>query len=65
MVYNAHQLMKDYYTYDELMEMPLRYFFDELDFFSTKAKEIADQQAKDRLEKEVAGKSGGKKKPRG
>lgn len=64
MIYNAHALMRDYYTYDELMDMPLGHLFDEIDFFAKKAKEIADRQAKDKIENELSGRSGGKR-PRG
>ena len=60
MIYNAHALMKEYYTYDELFEMPLGDLFDELDFFAKKAKEIAQRQAREQAERELTGKQKGK-----
>lgn len=53
MCYNAYRLMREYYTYEEICEMPLGVLFDEIDFFSEKAKEIAQQQANDKIERQL------------
>jgi len=45
--------MREYYTYEEICEMPLGVLFDEIDFFSEKAKEIAQQQANDKIERQL------------
>lgn len=54
--------MKEFYTYDELMEMPLKYLFEEFDFFADRAKEIAERQANEKLESELTGRSNGSKR---
>lgn len=59
MVYNANMLMRDYYSYEQLLEMPLGMLFNEIDFFGKKAAEIAKRQADEKLKAELEGKKSG------
>lgn len=53
-------LMRDYYSYEQLMEMPLGMLFSEIDFFSKKAAEIAKRQADEKLKAELEGRKSSK-----
>ena len=55
MVYNAHAIMRDYFTYEDILEMPLGKLFDQLDFFGKKTAEIAKRQADEKLKAELTG----------
>lgn len=56
MVYNSHTVLRDYWTYEEINQMPLRDVIAEVEYFTPKLKEIARQQEADRLKAELAGK---------
>ena len=59
MVYNAHTALKEYWTYEELGNMPLRDLTDELEFFMPKLKEIAERRQAKQLEAELTGQRNG------
>lgn len=61
MVYNAHSLMKDYWSYEALLWMPLRDCIENVEYFMPKMKEIARQQETERLKSELTGKNNGMK----
>lgn len=56
MVFNAHSVLKDYWSYEELSYMPLRDIIDEVNYFTPKLRQIAKQQETARLQAELAGK---------
>lgn len=56
LVYNAHTVLKDYYSYEQLNAMPIRDVLENINYFTPKLKEIARQQEADRLKAELAGK---------
>lgn len=56
MVYNAHSILKDYWSYDEIYHMPLRNIIEEINYFMPKLKEIAKRQEAEQLKAELAGK---------
>ena len=56
MVYNAHSVMRDYWSYDEILHMPLRNIIEEINYFMPKLKEIAKRQEEERVKAELAGK---------
>jgi len=47
-------MLKDYNSWEELTWMPIKDLLDRIQFFQPKFKEIADRQAKERLEAELA-----------
>lgn len=55
MVYNAHTVLRDYYTYEEILWMPLRDVMAKVKFFTPKLKEIARYQEGERLKAEMTG----------
>ena len=55
LAYNAHTMLKEYYTYDEITAMPIRNLFAEIDKFSPKLKEIARRQEQERIKAELEG----------
>lgn len=61
MVYNAHTVMKEFWSYDELYQMPIRDVLDQLNYFMPKMKEIARRQEAERLKLELTNKNGMKK----
>ena len=64
MVYNAHTLLKDFWSYDEIYHMPLRDVIDNVEFFKPKLQEIARQREAETLKNELTGR-GKPKKPGG
>jgi hypothetical protein len=56
MVFNAHSVLKDYRSYEEINATPLRDVIEEIAYFTPKLKEIARQQEAERLKAELAGK---------
>lgn len=56
MVYNAHTVLKDYWSYEDIYNMPLRDVINEVNYFMPKLREIARRQERDRLEAELSGK---------
>lgn len=56
MVFNAHSVLKDYWSYEELSYMPIRDIIDEVNYFTPKLRQIAKQQETVRLQAELAGK---------
>ena len=56
MVFNAHSVLKDYWSYEELSYMPIRDIIDEVNYFTPKLRQIAKQQETTRLQAELAGK---------
>ncbi len=57
MVYNAHTVLKDQYSYEEIRWMPLRDCFDAVDFITPKLQEIARRQESEKIEAELTGKA--------
>jgi len=57
MVYNAHTILKDYHSYDDIMSTPLRDIIDDIEYFTPKLKEITRRQEADRLRAEFSGKA--------
>jgi len=56
LAYNGHQMLRDYWTYEEIQTMPIRGLLDEIDYFTPKLKEIARRQEEERLKAELEGK---------
>ena len=56
MVYNAHAMMKDYYTYEDIRKIPLKHLLDLIDYFKPKLREIERQQQQNALKMELIGK---------
>lgn len=57
LVYNAHASLREYYTYEELNNMPIRYLIAEVEYITPKLQEIARRQEQDRLRAEMTGKN--------
>ena len=57
LAYNAHGMLKDYYTYEEITMMPLSGLFTLIEYFRPKLREIARQQQSKALELELTGKN--------
>lgn len=53
--------MKDYWSYEDLLWMPLRDCIENVEYFMPKMKEIARQQEAERLKSELTGKRNGMK----
>lgn len=53
--YNTYTMLKDYYTFEEIGQFPLRYLFDQLKYFEPKLKEIAEMQRQEQLKSELTG----------
>lgn len=58
LVYNAHAMMRDYYTYEEIGYMPIKELFRSVEYFRPKLQEIARRQSEKQLELELQGKRG-------
>lgn len=58
LVYNAHGMLKDYYSYEEISYMPLKDLFRIVEYFRPKLQEIARRQSEQQLELELQGKKG-------
>ena len=56
LAYSAYNLLKEYYTYQEIQSMPMRNLFGEIEKFKPKFQEIARQQEMARLNAELDGK---------
>ena len=61
MIYNAHSVLRDYWSYDEIANMPLRDVISETEYFTPKLREIARRQQNEQLHAELAGKRNMKK----
>lgn len=61
MIYNAHSVLRDYWSYDEIANMPLRDVISETEYFTPKLREIARRQQSEQLQAELAGKRNMKK----
>ena len=55
-VFNAHSVLRDFRSYEDISKTPLRNVIEEIEYFTPKLKEIARQQEADRLKAELAGK---------
>ena len=58
MIYNAHSMLKDYYTYEDINSIPIKDLLSLIDYFKPKMREIANRQAKESLMLEMQGKKG-------
>lgn len=56
MQYNAHTFLNEYYTFDEIGQMPLKDLVATIEYFKPKMKEIAQRQEAERMKMELAGK---------
>lgn len=56
MQYNAHTFLSDYYTFDDIGQMPLKDLVATIEYFKPKLKEIAQRQESERLKLELSGK---------
>lgn len=56
LAYNAHVMLKEYYTFDEITWMPIGGLFREINNFKPKMREIARRQEQARLQAELEGK---------
>ena len=56
LAYNAHAMMKEYFTYDDIQAMSLRDLFSLLEYFKPKIQEIIKQQQSAQLKAELTGK---------
>lgn len=56
MAYNAHSVLRDYYTYEEIGAMPIHGLLSLVNYFTPKLREIARQQHARQLEAELTGK---------
>lgn len=56
MVYNAHSILRDYWSYEEIYWMPLKNVIAEIEYFTPKLREIAQRQANQQLEAKLTGK---------
>ena len=61
MVYNAHSALRDYWTYDEIANMPLRELIAKTEYFTPKLREIMKRQQAEQLNAELSGKKNMKK----
>jgi len=61
MIYNAHSALRDYWTYDELANMPLRDLITKTEYFTPKLREIMKRQQAEQLNAELSGKKNMKK----
>lgn len=57
MVYNAHSALRDYWSYEDLFDMPIRNVIAEVEFITPKLNEIAKRQEQERLKAELQGKA--------
>ena len=57
MVYNAHSVLRDYWSYEDLFNMPIRNVIAEVEFITPKLNEIAKRQEQERLKAELQGKA--------
>lgn len=62
MQYNAHTFLNEYYTFEELGQMPLKDLVEVIEYFKPKFREIAQRQEAEKLKMELAGKRN-KKRP--
>lgn len=58
MIYNAHGLLRDYYTYEDIAMFPIRDLLETIDYFKPKMREIAARQQRETMELELQGKRG-------
>ena len=56
LVYNAHTMLKDYYSYEEMSWMPLRNIMENIAKFKPRFKEIARRQQQAQLQQQMEGK---------
>lgn len=56
MQYNAHTFLNEYYTFDEIGQMPLKDLVATIEYFKPKMKEITQRQEAERMKMELAGK---------
>lgn len=56
MVFNAHSVLRDFRSYEDLNNTPLRDIIEEIEYFTPKLNEIARRQEAERLKAELAGK---------
>lgn len=61
MIYNAHSALRDYWTYDEIANMPLRNVIANIEYFTPKLREIMKRQQAEQLNAELSGKKNMKK----
>ena len=61
LIYNAHTMLKDYYSYQELQWMPLRNLIDKVAEFKPRFQEIARRQQSEMLSQQLFGKQPGPK----
>lgn len=61
MVYSAHSMLKEYYTFEEINWMPIKSVLQEIEYFKPKMKEIARAQETKKLEMELMGKQNQKR----
>ena len=57
MVYNAHSALRDYWSYENIFDMPIRNVIAEVEFITPKLNEIARRQEQERLKAELQGKA--------
>ncbi|MCM1295174.1 MAG: hypothetical protein NC311_06505 [Muribaculaceae bacterium] len=55
-MYNAHSMMKDFWTYEDILCMPIKSLLKEVKYFTPKLREIAKQQEAARVKAELEGK---------
>lgn len=53
-------MLKEYYSHEELMAMPIKDLMNEIGYFQPKFQEIARRQARERVEAELAQKRANK-----
>lgn len=58
LIYNAHTMLKDYYTYEDLNAIPIKDLFSLIEYFKPKLQEIYRRQQQSALEMELQGKKG-------
>lgn len=56
LVYNAHSMLKDYYTYEDISMVPIKDLLALIEYFKPKLRDIANRQARDTLMLEMQGK---------
>lgn len=56
LAYNAHTMMKDYWSYEDITCMPIKNLLDLVRYYTPKLREIAKQQEAARLKAELEGK---------
>lgn len=57
LVFNIHQMLREYFSYEDLMWMPLRNLFAQVDEFKPRFKRIAAEREKMQVEQELKGKN--------